>query len=498
MTGPAAQQGRVQSNASASSVAVAGTIITTLASFLVAFIVSRESAGFAGAFFTATAVATISGNSLALGTPTALVYFMPQALSGDRASPRGLILQTLRPVAAASGIVGIAVFLLAPTFAEVVSDDRVAEITTFVRTFAPAIPAWSITAGLLGATRGLGSMTPTVVVSQVMRPGGQILMLGAVSMVGTPSALTYGLAWMIPVVFAMVAAVVAVIRLGGMQGGRSSPVASAEFWQYARPRSLANALQIALERVDVIFVQALLGGDAAGVYGALTRYIAAGNFLIFAVAQAVSVTLRRAIASAQMDQARQILRQTTTWLILAAWPYFLIVALKPEPLADLLNAAFVSDAEILSILAVGMMVSAAAGPIDLTLLMLGKARLSLVGVVVAIAIDIALLLILAPRFGLAGAAAAWAISVVAQNLLASWFVYRHSGITTPSPSWFRAAALAVVAAVPASLLTGNDFVGLLLAGLAAGSVLVVGVLSSQNSFGIDLSLSSQRGRGTSG
>lgn len=494
MTVPTAPSPKVQSNAAASSVAIAGAVTTTLASFLVAVIVSRVSAGFAGAFFTATAVATIGGNALALGTPTSLVYFMPQALGGDHPSPKGLILQTLRPVALASGLAAVVVFLLAPTFAEVVSDERVSETTTFVRTFAPAIPAWAVTAGLLGATRGLGSMTPTVVVSQVMRPGGQVVLLAAVSIGGSPSALAVGLAWMLPVVVAMVAAIGSVVRLGGMDGEGTSPVTSAEFWEYARPRSAANALQIALERVDVIFVQALLGADSAGVYGALTRYIAAGNFLIFAVAQAVSVTLRRAIAGARIDRAQQILRQTTTWLILTAWPYFLIVGLKPEPLADLLNPDFVSDAGILTVLAAGMMVSAAAGPIDLTLLMLGKSRLSLLGIVVAIVTDITLLFALTPHFGLAGAATAWAVSVVAQNLLASWFVKRHSGMTVVSRAWFVAAGLAIVGAVPASLLTADDFIGLLVAALTAAVVLMAGVAWKRQIFGLDLA--DVRGRRT--
>lgn len=477
-----ASDAKIQSSAVASSIAVAGAIVTTLASFLVAILVSQESKGFAGAFFTSTAVATILGNALALGTPTGLVFFMPQAIGGDAPSPRGLILQTLRPVVALSCMVGAIVFFLAAPFADLVADDRVDEITTLVRAFAPAVPAWAITASLLGATRGLGSMSPTVIVGQVMRPGGQILLLGGLFLRGSPSALEVGLAWMIPVVVAMLAALVAVTKLGGFSGTAPSPVPSAEFWEFARPRSLANALQIALERIDVIFVQALLGADAAGVYGALTRYIAAGNFLIFAVAQAVSATLRRAIAAADFGRAGAVLRQTTAWLVLAAWPYFLIVALKPEPLADILSGEFVSDAGILSILAIGMMVSAAAGPIDLTLLMLGKSKLSLAGVAVAIVTDVALLFILAPRYGLTGAAIAWAVSVMAQNLLASYFVRRHSGLTTPSRAWFSAAIIALVAAVPISLVTPNSFVGLVIAGLVAGAILAGGVLANRPTF----------------
>ncbi len=122
--------------------------------------------------------------------------------------------------------------------------------------------------------------------------------------------------------------------------------------------------------------------------------------------------------------------------------------------------------------------------IDLTLLMLGKSKLSLAGIAIAISTDIALLLLLAPRYGLAGAASAWAISVIVQNLFASYFVRRTSGLTTPSAAWLRAALLTVGATVPISLLTANDFGGLVVTGAVAGTLLLVGIYFNRDTFGL--------------
>ena len=485
MSAPQVRAGRRnQSSAAASSVALLGAVVTTIASFLIAYLVSSAGREVAGAFFLATAVLSVAGNSMSLGTTTSLVYFMPRALTEDEPNPRALIRQTLQPIAILSLAAAALIFVAAPWLADLVADSRQTDIAMMIRVASPAIPAWALTAGLLGASRGLGSMNPTVLINQILRPGGQLLLIGILYIGDDPEAWQLGAAWMIPVLVGLFVALVGVIKLGGAEGSGPSIVSPSEFWSYSRPRALSTALQIALERIDILIVGALLGTQASGTYGALTRYIAAGNFLIYAVAQSSSFSLRKEIAADNLDRARGVLRQTTSWLMLLAWPYFLVVALKPEPLANLLSNEYVPDAEILSILAVGMMVSAAAGPIDSTLLMLGRSGLGLAGVAAAIVTDIALLLLLAPRYGLVGAAIAWAAAVVVQNALASWFVGSASGLSSMGKPWLIAAGLALVAVVPVATATGQSFVDLLIVGGVALPVLLVGVWVFRDDLGL--------------
>lgn len=478
-----------QSNAAASSVALVGAVVATLTSFLIAYLVSQAERGFAGAFFVATAVLTIAGNSLSLGTSTSLVYFMPDTIGDSGPAPRGLIVQTLRTVAIISITAAVAIHLVAPAFAELISEERATEISQLIRWASPAIPAWAMTTALLAASRGLGSMNPTVAVNQIFRPGGQLLLIGVLFIGDDPSARAVGIAWMIPVVVGFVFSVVAVVRLGGAIG-TSSPVSSSVFWSYARPRAASSALQISLERIDVLFVVALVGAEAGDVYGALTRYVAAGNFLIYAVVLSSSYSLRKELAAERHEAAGKVLKQTTSWIMLVAWPYFLVLAFKPEPLADLLNPGYVSDARFLAILAVGMMFSAAAGPIDLTLLMLGRSKIGLIGVAGAVAIDIVLLLVLAPRFGLAGAAIAWAAGVIFQNGFAAAMVQRSSGLTSFGEAWMRAALLTLVAVIPVSLVTGRDFSDLLVVGAVAVPILLAGIWLQRRPFGLEQTLPS--------
>ncbi len=244
----------------------------------------------------------------------------------------------------------------------------------------------------------------------------------------------------------------------------------------------------------MVLVSAFVGGGAAGVYGALSRFVTAGSFLIYSVAQAVSPRLRQAIAAERWPDAHRLLQQATTWLVLVVWPYFLLLAVRPVPLARILSPDYVDDAAILGVLAIGMLVSAAAGPIELTLLMLGRSDRALWGIAAAIVTDLALLMLLAPRFGLWGAAIAWAASIVVQNALATWFVdveTRPGGparasqpLRAPSRAAGLAALGAVIATVPIGLLVPDTLVGVILAGVVAVVVLGGWVWRFRDAFGV--------------
>lgn len=501
-TSKAAPKGQ-QSMGKASGLAMVGAVITTIANFAIAILVTRISRDFAGVFFVATAVTTILGNSSCLGTMTGLVYFLPQAVDADAPNPRDLILKALRPVLALSTTVALSVGLLAPQVAQILSKNSSPDdLTTMLRILAIAIVPFALTVTLLGATRGLGSVTPTVLVNQVLRPGGQIILLGLVLLRDDPSARLVAIGWTLPVIGGFLLALKMTAKLGGFVSGPTAIVSNKEFWGYTRARAVSTSLQIALERIDVIIIGALIGDAGAGVYGALTRFISAGNFLMFSVSQAVSPTLRRAISRGEWVKAQGLLRKATGWLVLIAWPYFLVLALKPEPFANLIDSAYVSDASILSILALGMMFSAASGPIDLCLLMLGRSDLSLIGVAGAIITDLALLAILAPRYGLTGAAVAWAISVVIQNMSSAYFVHRQSRLSTsgewslhgPSRASILAGTGAVIAVVPVSLLTGTSFASAVLVGFVAAPVLVGWCFIWRNQLGFGEFIDSRLGR----
>ncbi|MFV0526048.1 MAG: lipopolysaccharide biosynthesis protein [Acidimicrobiales bacterium] len=478
---------RIQSAGRATGWSLAGAVATTVANFAIAVVATRAGAAVAGLFYTVTAIATIAGNSGGLGSMTGQVYFMPRVLDTDRPDPGGLVRLALVPVTVAGALGGLALGATAPAVADLVASARADDAATMLRIVAVAVPFWAVTVPLLGATRGLGSMTPTVVVNQVFRPLGQ---LGLVMVFATTGELTPALlavAWAAPVVVAAGIALGTLAQMGGLQrapGDHPPAVTRAEFWAYTRPRSVSTAFQIALERSDVVLVSALAGEAAAGIYGSISRYVTAGNFLVFSIAQAAGPGLRRTIASARWSEAQRLLGQATAWMVLLVWPYFLIVAAKPGTLAGLIDPAVVEGATALRVLAITMLVNALAGPIDLTLLMLGRSRTSLLFTGVALAVDLLVGWLLIPRYGMVGAAIAWGLATASVNGGAAAAVTRISPLRPGGRMVALAAVGTLVAVVPVGVITGDTFVGLVATLAVAGVIWLAFVIRYADRFGI--------------
>ncbi len=467
-----------QSNGSASALALAGAAGATIANFGVAIAVNHVSTAFAGIFFVSISVITILGNSSCLGTMTGLVYFMPKTSEGDSDNPRSLLMLAFGPVLIVGSVFAVSVAALSSTIGELIADRGAEDVAQMLRILAVTIPVWGLTVSIFGATRGLGSMTPTALIGRVFRPVAQVVLIGSVAFGSdNPSPAAFAVAWGLPVVIAALAGLVALHRLGGFHNQGPSLVSAGEFWRFVRPRSVSTALQIILERIDVIIVSALApqagleAEVASGIYGSLSRFITAANFLVASLTQAVTPKIRRAFSKQNNRRAQQLIDQTTGWMVMILWPYLLILALQPKPLIGLVasdnDAAL--GATALTILALGIMFSPAAGPADGTLLMLGRSGWSLAGTAVAVALDIGLLVVLVPRFGLAGAAIAWVVAVITANVLPLVLTHRFAGLRPfPGRPALIAALGAVAAVVPLGLLVPDTRAGLFLTAGMAG------------------------------
>ncbi len=438
----------------------------------------------AGVFFNTTALVSIIGTSMAFGTQVGLVYFMPRVLTDDRPDPRALLRVALGPVALASFLAALAVFAFSGPLGQLFGGALPDETTAVLKLLAPTIPAWSLTAGFLGATRGLGTVTPTTVIQQVGRPALQIAGLVILAITDSLTPQNIAIAWGIPVVLAAFAAAGAVAYLGGMQTTGAGAVESKEYWSFVRPNAVSNSLQIALERGDQLVIGAVLGTAAAGVYGSLSRFATAGNFIGYAISQAVSPNIRKAVNAGKEEQVLKLFHKAAGWMILATLPYLLIVGIKTVPLAGLLNSELIPDSRLLSFLVIGMVVNVLTGPVELHLLMRGHSKTTMKVTAGSLITDVVLILVLGSWLGLTGAAIAWAISLGGKNLVNTYFSNDWYGVTSFARPAVTAAVIAVLAIVPIGLATPNNNVGLIIT-LAVGAVIGLGgVVLKRNDLGL--------------
>ena len=328
-----------------------------------------------------------------------------------------------------------------------VGPDAASTMTTMLRALALVLPVAALYHLLLAATRGTGSMRPTVVVENIGRIGLQAVAVLGIYLAGG-GTLALALAWSLPYVLGLAWAAWWSRRLlsrATRSPGEPAPwgVLAREFWAYTAPRAIARITQTALKRSDIVLVAALASPADAALYTAATRFVVLGQLLVQSVQQALSPHLSSLFARDETNAANAVFQAATLWSMLVSWPIYLVTAGLATTLMGIFGDGYEVASVVVVILSLTMLLATACGPVDSVLLMAGRSWLSLLNSVVALAVNIGLNLVLIPLDGIRGAAIAWSVAIVVRNLLPLVQVRRHLGMWPGT----RAAAQVAVGAV---------------------------------------------------
>ena len=187
---------------------VAGAAFSALFGVLLVVIVTNGfSPTLAGTLFSATSVFLILESVALLGTDTGLVKWLPAQLASGRAADltRTLVISAV-PVLALSATVAVALYAAAPALSpHLVGSDAASMMAVMLRALAIVLPVAALYDLVVAATRGTGSMKPTVVVDNIGRLGLQALAVLVVLLAGG-GPLALALAWSLPYLLGLVAA----------------------------------------------------------------------------------------------------------------------------------------------------------------------------------------------------------------------------------------------------------------------------------------------------
>lgn len=423
-----------------------------------------------GAFTIALAVARF-------GMDSAAIWILPRLLEDDRA----MIRQTgalLLAVSAVVGTVCAAVLVAGTMLVDAVNPgDPVAEA---LRSIAWFLPAASVMLTALSATRALGKVTAYVLVGNVALP--TLRPLAILVAVGAGAGVTAAtVAWALPLAPAVIGAVLLLgfqlRRLGdAARPGYLRSGVPARTVRYALPRVLSSSLEQLLIWLAVIVVGALAGPAAAGVYGAASRFVAAGMIVDTALRVVVSPMFSRLQHLGDKRELEEVYRTATVWLVLFSAPVYLLLAVFAPVALSLLGPSFADGEPVLIIMCAGAVITFLAGNIHSVLLMSGRSGLAALNKAIAVGVNIALLYLLVPLWGIAGAAVAWALACALDAALATWQVRTvlHTRVS-PAPGLYPllVALLSVgVPALAARLVLGPTWLGLIVAA-ALGAVLLL-------------------------
>jgi O-antigen/teichoic acid export membrane protein len=412
---------------------LAGAVSNGVLGFLLTVVLSQGlSNEQLGAFFVSVALFQILANTAELGADTGFVRIIARYRAlGRTRDLRRTIAIGLWPVLAIAATFGVLVWLYAPELSSVFAKQAPPRLLVpYLRVLGPLVPAAAAFTVVLAATRGFGSMRPTVVLDKFVRAGLQVALELPVVLLGLGGT-AVALAWGGPYAVGLALALVWLFALlrkaersevtGDPAGGAVAAVVAtralvSEFWRFTAPRSFAGFFQVGILWLDTLLIGALQSASDAGAYAAATRYITVGTFANLAVIQVLGPKLSELLARHDRPGAQHVYQVATSWLMMLIWPFYLTLVVFAPALLGILDQNSGDTQAVLVILGLTMLVATGIGPVDVVLLMGGRSSYNLINTIVALSANVALNLLLIPRFGIVGAAIAWSVSILINNL----------------------------------------------------------------------------------
>jgi O-antigen/teichoic acid export membrane protein len=451
-----------------------GAAFAGLSGFIVTWLVARAlGAVDSGAFFASTSAFVLITTIAKLGTQTSLVYF-PARLrtAGNVAALRRCLRAGLAPVTVASIVIAIAMWFGAGALADIAVRGGHAQYAHQLRLLAVFLPVAALSDALLAATRGWRAMRPTVMLDRLLRPGIQVALLAVLLKVDVDSPAAFILAWVVPYVPSAALAARALRRLlhtseqqalttseslvtqatsqAPQTIGEATPSAppaaafsAAAFWRFTWPRAFASIAQLALQRVDVLLLAGIAGLRAAAIYAVAGRFVVLGQFANQGISQAVQPRLAELLAADDRKGANTLYQTATTWLVITAWPLYLMIAVFSQTYLQVFGAGFLPGTHVVVVLAAAMAIATGCGMVDMVLAMAGRTSWNLVNVSLALAVQLIVDVALIPRLGPLGAAIGLGTAILINNLLPLAQITLRLGIHPFGPALLSATALAV-------------------------------------------------------
>lgn len=391
----------------------------------------------AGEVFTLTSIFLISLAVATLGADTGVVRFVALKRELQPAHIGAVMASILMPVLLLSLALAAVLWWAMPGLLDATSYRGQLSEARLLALFLPVAAVSNLT---LAATRGFGNVRQTILIESLLRQGLQPVLALTAALLGANSFWLVA-AWIVPYGVSCLGGIVAyrtICRRHGIRSWvspRSAPArgVAREVWRFNAPRSLTQIAQMSIRRADIPLVSAIAGKEAAAIYTAASRFVASGLQGIKGIQQMVGPQIARLVATGETEQAGTTLRAATTWNVLLAWPIYLACAALPGLVMALFDSEkydYSPGEIVVVILALGMLIGTAAGPVDIALLMLGRSLQSLRNNMAALLTNLALNFLLIPQWGIAGAAWAWAASILVSNALPTWQIRRYLGPTS--------------------------------------------------------------------
>ncbi|MFN8195869.1 MAG: polysaccharide biosynthesis C-terminal domain-containing protein [Nocardioidaceae bacterium] len=420
-----------------------------------------------GVVVQAIAAFTIALSIGRIGADTCAVWILPPMVGSEPRRVRSTTALLLAMAVAGTGVLALGWWVVQRLAGTPESSGRAAVVSAMTAT-APFLPAAAVMVVALAATRAFGGVLPFNLITNMLTPGLRVVLVVVVVLAGggvVTVSLTWGLVWVAGAVAAL-AVLVRQMRAATPPGWGDRPPYR-EVLRFSLPRAVSSALEQSVIWFDVLLVGLIAGNGPAGVYGAASRFVAAGIIVSTAVRIVVAPRFSALLAQGRLPELRQLYSVTARWILVFGAPIYLGLAIYAPTVLSWLGPGFSSGVPAMVILCLGSVVVLAAGNVQSLLLMSGRSSWAAVNKSIVLAFNVVGNLILIPRIGITGAAIVWAASMLVDTVLAAWQTHRATQVAVEVREVLRTGALVAVSVmVPAGAvawLLGQGTVSLLVA-----------------------------------
>ncbi|HEX8304635.1 MAG TPA: oligosaccharide flippase family protein [Jatrophihabitans sp.] len=463
----------------------------------------------AGQFFSATAIFIVLQTFLSFGVGAGLVRFVPRWRALDREADLPALLVVAFVPVVVLGIVGsVALWLAAPVLASRIGHDNTDAALSSIRILALLFLPGVVEVGIVESTRAFGSVRNYVLLQQLGIPAARPVLVGIAIATDAP---LWGvvLAWLIPLVLALLLALVLLARRMRELFGRalawpartaSVREIAAEYWSFTGARGLAGVMEILLTWLDVLLVAALASPAEAAIYAAASRFILSGTLVLQALRVAIAGDVSAALARQDTARVSQMYSTASQWVVLSSWPLYLVMAVFAPTVLRIFGESYPAGAHALTVLCMAMLVNLAAGNVGTVLLMGGRSTWVLMDKAAALTVNVAANLVLVPRFGITGAAVAWAVTIVLDSVLAfgqvRWGMRIGGNLRGLAVAGVLALGCFAVIPVAVRMIAGSSLPAMSIAIVLSSALYLPMVWARRNSLGISILIQalSRRGR----
>lgn len=190
---------------------------------------------------------------------------------------------------------------------------------------------------------------------------------------------------------------------------------------------LLEGFSMLLLHSDVLVLKLFVSADQISLYYAAVRTISLTSFVYFAIAAAFGMRFSALHATDDKAGLLALYRKATA---LTFWPSVLLAAcvlVLGKPLLWLFGAEFVAGYHLMFVIAAGLLVRAAIGPMQVLLSMCGYQKHCAVVLLVVLSVNVGLNVVLIPLYGLMGTAIATMVSMMLESALLAWIARNRFG-----------------------------------------------------------------------